>query len=135
MLAIAIKDNRNAPVVAPAQQVTATIDLSKTPVHWVKEEQDKTKEDKTPEIDKNKENKIQENKIKEEIKTAPVQASAEDIADKTEDTIVPEKKVEPAVEKKSLPILMAYLPLTTQKPFMPKKVHLSSHWHTATISA
>lgn len=103
MLAIAIKDNRNAPVVAPAQQVTATIDISKTPVHWAKEEQGKTKEDKTPEIDKNKENKVQENKIKEEVKTAPVQASAEDIADKTEDTIVPEKKVEPAVEKKTAP--------------------------------
>lgn len=98
MLAIAIKDNRNAPVVAPAQQVTAIIDLSKTPLHWVKEEQDKTKEDKTQEIDKNK-----ENKIKEDVKTAPVQVSTEEIAEKTENTVIPEKKVEPVVEKKPSP--------------------------------
>jgi LysM repeat protein len=104
MLALAIKENRNAPIVAPAQQATVSVDATKLPVHWVKEEEGKIKEEKAPVIEKNKENKIQEeNKVKEEPKTTTVQASAEDIAEKTEDTILPEKKIEPSADKKPSP--------------------------------
>ncbi len=37
------------------------------------------------------------------MKTAPIQAVKEEVADKTEDTIIPEKKVEPTPEKKASP--------------------------------
>ena len=102
MLALAIRDNRNAPVVAPAQQATVTIDATKTPILWVKEEESKNKEPKISEAIKVKEeeNKKKEEKIPEEIKATPVQASTENNIEKAEDTILPEKKTEPAAEKK-----------------------------------
>jgi len=118
MLALAIRENRNTPIVAPTQQVTASIDATKTPVQWVKEEEakipvseDKQKQD-TPQVvnktetEKSKEIKLPEdNKIKEEIKPAPipVQAPVENNTAKTEDSIVPEKKEEPVGEKKKSP--------------------------------
>lgn len=115
MLALAIRDNRNAPVVAPVQQATVTADATKTPAHWVKEEEEsKKKEDKVQASDKNEadkkkedtiqgSNKNEANKIQEDVKVIPVQASTENSIEKTEDTILPEKKTEPPVEKKSSP--------------------------------
>ncbi len=94
MLALAIKENRNAPVpviTAPAMTTTAAV---KTPEVVNKEEESRNKETKTQEVVKVKE---------EEAKTAPIQAVKEEIADKTEDTIIPEKKAEPAPEKKPSP--------------------------------
>lgn len=90
MLALAIKDNRNAPVPVFAQQSTIAVETVKASVIDVKEDNPQ------PE-------KTRENKVKETSKAAPVQASAEDITKKTEDTILPEKKAEPTTEKKSSP--------------------------------
>ncbi|MFZ6023628.1 MAG: glucosaminidase domain-containing protein [Bacteroidota bacterium] len=98
MLALAIRENRNA----PEQQVTATVDATKLPVQLAKEEDGKNNEARIQVNEKPRENKVlEENKVKEEPKVA--QVTAEDTADKTEYTIVPEKKVEPAIEKKAAP--------------------------------
>jgi len=102
MLALAIKENRNAPTPLSTQQVTVAVEPAKSPVIETKEEPIKLKDEKVQVTEKAKETKIQEeNKVKEEPKIA--QVATEDITDKTEDTILPEKKVEPAVEKKVSP--------------------------------
>ncbi len=109
MLALAIKENRNAPVPVTTSPAITTTAAVKTPEVMNKEEESKSKDSKTPEAIKTKEeetkNKTSEIiKVKEEeVKTAPIQAVKEEVADKTEDTIIPEKKVEPTPEKKASP--------------------------------
>jgi LysM repeat protein len=91
MLALAIKENRNAPVPITTSPAITTTAVVKTPAVVNKQEESSNKESKIQEVVKVKE---------EEVKTAPIQAVKEEIADKSEDTIIPEKKTEPAPEKK-----------------------------------
>lgn len=91
MLALAIKENRNAPVPVTTSPAITTTAVVKTPAVVNKQEESSNKESKIQEVVKVKE---------EEVKTAPIQAVKEEIADKSEDTIIPEKKTEPAPEKK-----------------------------------
>lgn len=96
MLALAIKENRNAPTSLAAQQVTVAVEPAKSPVE--------PKEEKIQIVEKAKDNKTQEeNKIKEDPKPITAKIDVDEIEEKTEDTIVPEKKVEPAAEKKVSP--------------------------------
>lgn len=94
MLALAIKENRNAPVPITTSPAITTTAVVKTPAVVNKQEESSNKESKIQEVVKVKE---------EEVKTAPIQAVKEEIADKSEDTIIPEKKTEPAPEKKPSP--------------------------------
>lgn len=91
MLALAIKENRNVPVPVTTSPAITTTAVVKTPAVVNKQEESSNKESKIQEVVKVKE---------EEVKTAPIQAVKEEIADKSEDTIIPEKKTEPAPEKK-----------------------------------
>ncbi len=70
-LALAIKDNRNAPVPLPAQQTVVSVEPEKNSAV----------------------------EVKEEIKADSVQAPVENKTDKTNDTVLPEKKADPPVEK------------------------------------
>ncbi|TDO25439.1 glucosaminidase domain-containing protein [Sediminibacterium goheungense] len=93
MLALAIKENRNAPVpVTTSPPITTTTAVKAEVLN--KEEEAGNKQNKTQEIVKVRE---------EEVKTAPIQAVKEEMADKSEDTVVPEKKAEPTPEKKPSP--------------------------------
>lgn len=93
MLALAIKENRNAPVPVTTSPPITTATAVKAEV-LNKEEEAGNKQNKTQEIVKVRE---------EEVKTAPIQAVKEEMADKSEDTVVPEKKAEPTAEKKPSP--------------------------------
>ena len=77
---------------------------AKSPVIETKEEPIKIKEEKIQVVEKAKDNKtLEESKIKEDPKPLTAKADVDEIEEKTEDTILPEKKVEPAVEKKASP--------------------------------
>ena len=108
MLALAIKDNRNAPIPVNTQQTNATTEIVNIPATEIKEES-KIKDDKSQAVIKNEIEKIKENKsseelkLNEEIKAAPIKVSKDTLTEKIEDLILPEKKTETATEKKPSP--------------------------------
>lgn len=99
MLALAIRENRNAPVPAPATKNTVTDEVVKAPVVEAKEDKAAVVVLKN-EVDNNKEIKlVEENKVKDDDKAVAVKTTAS-IEETTDIAVVPEKKAEAVVEKK-----------------------------------
>lgn len=108
MLALAIKENRNAPIHQNYQQTTTSPDISRNTTTAIKEEQ-KNNDDKQQTISNTEVQKTavpktsDEFKPKEETSKSSVPASKEDMTDKNEAVTEPVKKNEAATEKKADP--------------------------------
>ncbi len=101
MLALAIRDNRNAPI--PQQSTTITAEPAKPAPAELKPAEIKEKEDKAP-TDKASEIKTTEEvKAKEPVKGTPAQTASEVTPEATDDTVVTEKNTPTVADKKPSP--------------------------------